>query len=519
MVQQFQSRVLGGDWTLVSKRMLEILGDSARSRIGRWIRAARHIHPELLSDLQRMPTLPDTMVFSNQYLVTDKERDRLDVESARKALDYASQAIHDGKPLTGPDFLKDICAPLRAVQSWKSALVKKYGQLADNPATLRVVQFLQSPRGLKQVVLVLKENTPLHGASSENPGIQDCRALVTELQKLKEKGTEGSTSGLASSSAGASSQPATSTSADDPMEVEVDAIQLETVAEEVDPEEAALQQTAQKEFDNVHIITDRTTFLPHLAGRLFSSQRVIFLIDAPTSRIKVVSEYIDLIQQASAAGKIDKYVIGVTAGRRYDLLAAIQAKVASSFPKIPAFTSILVAGENQTLRVSSQFLALLIKGEEPNAPASAPLLKCRAKAMECLRLRCLSRQCAHRSTAELASVVGDTGPASVQQEIHPDDREVDDEGVFEEDESDAAATNGKRDFVVDLWPFSRPESFYKQLLMLLGATKSQVLVAASSTAHPNLLIAARDLKLQVHLLVDRQVVPPRVCYVVIVTYS
>ena len=87
MTLKFQTRILGGDWSLVTKRMMEILGESARSRIGRWIRAARHLHPDLLIDLQRLPTLPDKFVFDNSYLVGDK--DRLDLDSGRCALSFA----------------------------------------------------------------------------------------------------------------------------------------------------------------------------------------------------------------------------------------------------------------------------------------------------------------------------------------------------------------------------------------------------------------------------------------------
>ena len=303
---------MGGDWALVNKRMIEILGESARSRVGRWIRAARHLHPELVVDLQAMPTLTDGTVFANPYLVSDKEKERLDLESARKALEIAVAAMQDGRPLSVPEFLKDVCAPLRAIQTWKAALFKKYGQLAENPATQRVIQFLRTSRGLKQVVLVLKENTPLHGESNENPGIQDCRSLVQELQKLKEKGTDTANSSLGADATDSTGQPRPTTAGQvgvDAMDLDLDAVRLDCVEEEVDPEEAALQQLAQKEFDCIHITLDASLFLQHLVGRLYASQRVIFLIDAPTSRVKVVSEYIDLVQQICSTTKLEKYII------------------------------------------------------------------------------------------------------------------------------------------------------------------------------------------------------------------
>ena len=166
-VQKWQTRVMGGDWTLVNKRTMEILGESARSRISRWIRGARRSRPDLLVDLQATPTLNDGIVFANPYLVGDKEKERLDLESARKALEIAVAATQDGRPLSAPAFLKDVCAPLLAIQTWKAALFKKYGQLAENPATQRVIQFLQTSRGRKQVCIFLRRVCKHHSATKQ----------------------------------------------------------------------------------------------------------------------------------------------------------------------------------------------------------------------------------------------------------------------------------------------------------------------------------------------------------------
>ena len=115
----------------------------------------------------------------------------------------------------------------------------------------------------------------------------------------------------------------------------------------------------------------------------------------------------------------------------------------------------------------------------------------------------MSRDCPRRSASEVASLEATPDPPDAAQEIHPDDCEVGDDGMFEEDDAEMTGPASRRDFLVDLWPFSRPESFYKQLLTMLGAAQSQVLVVASSAARPSVVIAARDLKLQAHLLSNR----------------
>ena len=41
---QCNGRVVGGDWTATQKKMLEVLGPTARSRVSRWVRAAKHMN-------------------------------------------------------------------------------------------------------------------------------------------------------------------------------------------------------------------------------------------------------------------------------------------------------------------------------------------------------------------------------------------------------------------------------------------------------------------------------------------
>ena len=156
----------------------------------------------------------------------------------------------------------------------------------------------------------------------------------------------------------------------------------------------------------------------------------------------------------------------------------------------------------------------LVGGSDVQLPAFAPLLRGNAKKSECLRQRCCDRACKFRSEAEKHKIdekkdaVPDPG-----MEIEPDDREVNDDGAWPEEEEEGQGqgqtfaadleVTPKRDFLIDLYPFSRPETFYAGLYGMVGISGTQAIVILSATAHPASSIAGRASNVPVHVLRDR----------------
>ena len=94
--------------------------------------------------------------------------------------------------LTEQGFSKIVCKRLHIVEMWSDHIDKRFGSVAKNsPAMDRVLEYLQSYRGLEQVCLcsAAKFSKSLHGSknrdSSSRIGIYECHALVKELEKCK----------------------------------------------------------------------------------------------------------------------------------------------------------------------------------------------------------------------------------------------------------------------------------------------------------------------------------------------
>ena len=75
LVESFRARAQGGDWGQVQKDMLLLMGQSARSRVSRWIRGARHMHAEIRNQLSMYPGAVDRFIFDNTSFVgTDVQK-------------------------------------------------------------------------------------------------------------------------------------------------------------------------------------------------------------------------------------------------------------------------------------------------------------------------------------------------------------------------------------------------------------------------------------------------------------
>ena len=150
----------------------------------------------------------------------------------------------------------------------------------------------------------------------------------------------------------------------------------------------------------------------------------------------------------------------------------------------------------------------------PSVPYNVHSLSCRAQRRECVRLRCLQRDCPFREQLEIAAL-GD--PKKTDDEISTDDKEAPgaDEGVQEDEgEQDPGVPEvpaglaldpaGTRDFVRDRWPFAMPHAYYKDLVTALTASETlDNIVCLTTAAHPGMLFAAFALHLEACAFVYR----------------
>ena len=126
-----------------------------------------------------MPLIPDKYVFDNPFITGDA---KLGDDRAAACFAIAYPKIEDGKAVSASDFQSGICAPMKQIGAWRKGLLRMFGEIAVTPASHRVISFLESPPGLKEVAACLQTGAPLHGTSDEDPGISQCHALVKELK-------------------------------------------------------------------------------------------------------------------------------------------------------------------------------------------------------------------------------------------------------------------------------------------------------------------------------------------------
>lgn len=252
---------------------------------------------------------------------------------------------------------------------------------------------------------------------------------------------------------------------------------------------------------------------------LLPTQRAVFLVDAPTSRAKIPLAALQAIHDLTT--KQESFSVAVHCGGRLDFLAACQAKMQALWPTAGIFVSLVNnGGEAQSNRRKSKFALVMHRGKQQTAiPSFIPAFRGKAKSYEGLRLRCLSLRCPHRSEEERAKaenfkLQAATDPSMAASltrcEISAEDDEDrldDNEDAQSEEECDAfidpLGSPDVRDFITDVFSFSRSTSFYLvSLSQLLAAESSVVTVVFSGTTHPSAAIAARTLGQEVFLVTN-----------------
>ena len=424
----------------------------------------------------------------------------------------------DGKEVTESILKTQLCAPMVVKAAWHKAMLKQFGEACRSSAAMaRVVSSLETRAGLMKVASCMTSNVPLHGVSEENIGIAECRVLFKEFQKVKTSG-----------------QPETTAEVDRPqqdthdMVVELETLGAdETMATSV-PAEATMATVVESDEDKKarEDMLRQMDRLPRFAGPdaltslkkavksyLNVSTRTCFLIDAPISRPKVATDFVDTIKDIVTANSLTSFSIAVTCAGRIDFMSVIQDKLAQTFPESQAFVTILTSGnDTQSLKRKTKFALVVHQCKQvPSVPTSIASMKGKARAWECLRMRCLSLSCLLRSDADkkAAQEAVEKEKAKVQElrnmialqrmELNKDDcAEPDDhdEAMSEEEDAGESAQaqqeEGKRDFIVELFPFTRSMSFYNPVLeqLLCVSAASGLTLILTTTAHPSAGVAS-----------------------------
>ena len=181
-----------------TRALTPVFGSNKTSTIYRWLSAA------VLSDSQQgvlkaMPYCRMSFVLQNPFLTGQgaAAQQRLSETYGLYALEHLKEQYDELEdrseaPMTSKQFQTRVCKPLKIIELWAKSTVKTFGVVASNSsAFLRLLDFLRSPSGLRQVEACMAAGVNLAGASASNPGIQHCYDLIAQFKDIRAGGQHG----------------------------------------------------------------------------------------------------------------------------------------------------------------------------------------------------------------------------------------------------------------------------------------------------------------------------------------
>ena len=112
-------------------------------------------------------------------------RKRLSTAGRLAVLRLLVDDLEAGRGMSANIFRTEYCAVAKHAENWAQTIRTKYGKLAELPAHARVLQYLRSGGARLEILACMRANAKLDGASAAQPGIEQCRALVAELELLQ----------------------------------------------------------------------------------------------------------------------------------------------------------------------------------------------------------------------------------------------------------------------------------------------------------------------------------------------
>ena len=521
---KIHQRSPGGDWTTTMKSLQDILGDK-RATCYRWVCLARDLDEAVLRHINiRRKNLMAGFVTDNKYLLGRGEaaRFKLNSDFAAVALDRLIDNLEGGKTVTAKDFQENYCRAFRQLETWQTSQIKRFGRIAvEFPAFARVVKSLSTEQGRHKLIMCLTQRLAISGSDGDSHyGIEEARAVVLEMQKMKagadpkQHGTAGGVS-PEENTGGVSpgekqNDPSQPTSADAMDIDDGDLLADEPEEKQEDPILQKAEALADAESTHICIHTDRQEFQKDVESRVLSTHKALIVIEAPSSKPKVFN---DLLRMTEKFKLNAAYYIPCS--NRCDLLSVVHSSLCIRFPKRPIFV-IQFGFPTQTTYTRSMFGIYLpaVGSSSAGAPGFVSLAGCRAKASECLRLRCMDPKCKFRGDQD-----ANDDPDAANADLNDDDQEFgdfDSRDTVEDEEPDEgelalaavepadAATDGAGSkFKRNLFPFASPVAVHSKVLhQVANASSLSHLIVLTRSAHPGLFIAGRQCKLEMIALIQ-----------------
>ena len=362
VAKRYHNKTPGGSWPETQKKLEGMYGKGRRMFVYRMVTAALTL-PDTVLEALAASKFPNSWVHENKYFVGQGQdlSKRLSTEFRVKVIEIASADIGQLKGLSQKVFETDYCRPYKEAEKWIKSSRKQFGVVADIPAFERVASFLMSSKARIPILACLSSGVKLDGASDQMPGIEACRTIIKELTAAQSAAAEAymqsqrPSQGTAVVSDPLAGGPPSGDNLDAESKIEVDGDGMESC----DPLLETAATKADVEMSKHQVYNPTGDWVNQICSQVMPSQKAVILVDAPTSKSRVVMDHLDKVGDMAKVLTARRYRIVVPVGKRLDLLSSVENKMQVLFPALHHFTIQLVHGKNrQTKKQTAAILTL-----------------------------------------------------------------------------------------------------------------------------------------------------------------
>ena len=490
------------DYTKVKTALLEVYGAQAESRVNRWLRASRTLLPAVLLKLEEKPELPQSYIFDNSNF-TGVPKDKLAERPAITAITVLFDRMDASEKIAPEMFRTDICACFKKLHQWETFAKGQFkNEWREVPAVERILDSLYSETGRSKISRVpgaLSIKPHQKHDPSEPVGLEELSALMFELSNLKEKKKNAAAKhgGMSPAESESAVNQGTHGNAEEEVGLDVDAFDE---ADKEDPVKTRAKSLMECDLGRVTMVLNDVEFLSSCKKQMLPGQRVVFLVDMPSSKAKLLSAALDSIEMVVQEISHRNFVICAFAGRRVTNLNHVFYSMANKWKK-EAEPIVIMCGAKEgsttkptycvRLEVSSQS-----KKTAPRLCNYMAINSTRASAWEGLHLRCmLGMSCPFKPQG------AEPQELEVSKDDLDDDAGEDEEVEVEEaedsaeefpDEQDTRDQGARSDVPRRVFPFGRARRWAELVLSKIAlAHTGSLLVVVSRSAHPGIVLGAR----------------------------
>jgi len=239
-------------------------------------------------------------------------------------------------------FMSEYCQPYSHLEAWARPQVKMFGVVASNfPAFQRVLRMLKTEAGRQKLALCVQKQIPSDGTpngatGSSDAGIEECRAVVAEMQKMRAGSSppeahEGCERGDRTTPPSAGSLAPEESAAGEGESAVGDDLFMKDA--DVDPVLVKAQSMAAQDLGHVALHRDGSSFCLDIQARILSTHRAALIIEAPTSKAKIFGEFFKL-EMFPTNGSFSMWIY---IGSKLDLLPFVMGLITRRFPDRTAY--------------------------------------------------------------------------------------------------------------------------------------------------------------------------------------